>query len=92
MTEERRDPAEADDERAPGGAERASGGSDHAEPLESLREILVGDDRRRLGALETHVEDLERQVTDREALVAMIAPVLTELIRHKVALVNECSL
>jgi hypothetical protein len=55
-----------------------------AAPLESLREILVGDDRRRVAELQARVSDLEDQVTDRDALVALIAPVLADLIRLKI--------
>jgi len=77
MTLEKPDPAAADEEQA-------REGSDRAGPLESLREILVGGDRQRIAGLETQVEELERRVTDREALVRMIAPVLTELIRRRI--------
>jgi hypothetical protein len=77
MTQERRDPGDA-------GGSQAQGPSDRAGPLESLREILVGGDRERISGLEAQVEELERQVSDREALVGLIAPVLTELIRRKI--------
>lgn len=77
MTHEQSDPAGAE-------SVQEQDCSDRAGPLESLREILVGGDRQRIAALEARVEDLERQVTDREALVAMIAPVLAELIRRKI--------
>jgi hypothetical protein len=77
VTQERRDRAEGDEPEMQGPSERAG-------PLESLREILVGGDRQRISGLEAQVEALERQVSDREALVALIAPVLTELIRRKI--------
>jgi len=52
--------------------------------LESLRDILFGRYRQQLDALRAEVDDLERQVTDRESLVGTIAPLLGDLIRRKV--------
>jgi hypothetical protein len=52
--------------------------------LETLREILFSRYRRRIAELEAELDDLERRVTDEDALIAMIAPVLGNAIRRKI--------
>lgn len=52
--------------------------------LDALREILLTGDRKRLGELAERLRDLEHRTGDDEALVAMIAPVLGDLIRRNV--------
>ena len=52
--------------------------------LDALREILLTNDRKRLGELAERLRDLEHRTGDEEALVAMIAPVLGDLIRRNV--------
>ncbi len=52
--------------------------------LDALREILLTGDRKRLGELAERLRDLEHRTGDEEALVAMIAPVLGDLIRRNV--------
>ncbi len=52
--------------------------------LEALREILFSRYRQRLAELQAEVDELERQVTDREVLVATIAPWLGDLIRRRI--------
>ena len=53
-------------------------------PLEDLRDILFGRYRRQIAELEAELDDLERRVTDQDALVAIIAPVLGDAIRRKI--------
>jgi len=56
-----------------------------AEPtLESLRDILFGHYRQQIAELEAELDDLERRVTDEDALIATIAPVLGDAIRRKI--------
>lgn len=52
--------------------------------LETLREILFSRYRRQIAELEAELDDLERRVTDEDALVAIIAPVLGDAIRRKI--------
>jgi len=52
--------------------------------LETLRDILVRRDRERVAALEAQVAELERRISDRDALVATIAPALGAAIRRKI--------
>jgi hypothetical protein len=52
--------------------------------LEDLRDILFGRYRRQIAELEAELDDLERRVTDQDALVAIIAPVLGDAIRRKI--------
>lgn len=52
--------------------------------LESLRDILFGQYRRQIAELEAELDDLEQRVSDKDALVALIAPVLGDVIRRKI--------
>jgi hypothetical protein len=52
--------------------------------LDTLREILFSRYRQQIEELRAEVDDLERQVTDRDALVGKISPLLGDLIRRKV--------
>ena len=76
-------------DRVPDGAARA-GESDEppvpgADPaLETLREILFSRYRRQIAQLESELDDLERRVTDEDALIGLIAPVLGDAIRRKI--------
>jgi hypothetical protein len=57
---------------------------DTAQPdasLEDLRQILFG---QQVARLEGDLDDLERRLTDRETLIAIIAPVLGDAIRYQV--------
>ncbi len=49
--------------------------------LEDLRDILFGQD---VARLEGELDDLERRITNRDALIAIIAPVLGDTIRRQV--------
>ena len=49
-----------------------------------MRDILFSRYRQQIAELRAEVDDLERQVTDREALVSTISPLLGDLIRRKV--------
>ena len=51
--------------------------------METLRELLFGHYRQRIAELEIELDELERRTTDKEALIAMIAPVLGDIIRRK---------
>jgi hypothetical protein len=53
-------------------------------PLETLREVLLRHERQRMAALEAELDDLERRVTDRDALVGTISPVLGDAIRRQI--------
>jgi hypothetical protein len=53
-------------------------------PLEALRDILLDDDRERIADLEAELDNLERRVTDKDALVATISPVLGDAIRRQI--------
>jgi hypothetical protein len=55
-----------------------------APSLESLRDILFGQYRQQIAELEAELDDLERRVSDEDALIAMIAPVLGDAIRRKI--------
>ena len=61
---------------------------DAAEPTDTsadgLRDILLRDERRRTGDLEAQVASLERQVTDKDALIALLMPVLGDVLRQKI--------
>lgn len=52
--------------------------------LENLRDILFGRYRRQIAELEAELDELERRVTDEDALVAIIAPVMGDAIRRKI--------
>jgi len=77
VTGESAHPSETD---ASGGPQ----GSQAEPPLEDLREILFGRYRQQIAELEAELDDLERRVTDQDALVAIIAPVLGDAIRRKI--------
>jgi len=49
--------------------------------LEDLRDILVGQE---VARLEGELDDLERRLTDRDTLIAIIAPVLGDAIRRQI--------
>ena len=49
-----------------------------------LREILLRGDRQRTDDLHAQVADLERQVTDKDALIALLMPVLGDVLRQKI--------
>ena len=53
-------------------------------PLEALRDILFGRYRQQIAELEAELDDLERRVTDEDALAAIIAPVMGDAIRRKI--------
>jgi hypothetical protein len=52
--------------------------------LEKLREILFSRYRQQIAELEAEVDELERRVSDEDALIGMIAPVLGDAIRRKI--------
>lgn len=51
---------------------------------DDLREILLRAERERSDDLAKQVADLERQVTDKEALIALLMPVLGDVLRQKI--------
>ncbi|MFQ5341290.1 MAG: SH3 domain-containing protein [Anaerolineae bacterium] len=56
-----------------------------AEPaVETLREILFGHYRQQIAELRAELDELERRVSDEDALIAMIAPVLGDVIRRRI--------
>lgn len=62
---------------------------DTAQPdasLEDLRQILFG---RQVARLEGDLDDLERRLTDRETLIAIIGPVMGDAIRHQIRSARE---
>jgi hypothetical protein len=58
-------------------------------PLGTLREILTGDQRRRIETLEAEVGALKKQLAQEDALIATITPVLGDAIRRRVAEARE---
>ena len=72
------------DRPAPASDASATRQSRDAPALESLRDILFGQYRQQIAALEAELADLERRVSDEDALIAMIAPVLGDVIRRKI--------
>jgi hypothetical protein len=52
--------------------------------LEALREILLGHYRRQIAELQAELDDLERRINDKDALIATIAPVMGDAIRRKI--------
>ena len=52
--------------------------------METLREILFSRYRRQIAQLQAELDDLERRVTDEDALIGLIAPVLGDAIRRKI--------
>lgn len=80
------------DEHHPGSGLGGRSDIPTAEPdpsLEALRDILFRHDRERIAALEAELDNLEQRVTDRDALVATISPVLGEAIRHQIRNARE---
>ena len=56
-----------------------------AEPsVDTLREILFGRYRQQIAELQAELDELERRVSDEDALIAMIAPVLGDVIRRRI--------
>ncbi len=75
--EEIRRPASADNVDSPS--------SSSADPeLENLRQILLSNYVRRVAELEAELEALERRVTNKDAFVAMVIPILGDAIRRKI--------
>jgi len=70
------------DEAAPATSEGSPGVGDG---LETLREILLPRYRQRIEELEAEVEALRRQVADQEALVALLKPVISEVLEARIA-------
>ncbi len=56
---------------------------------ETLREILLGSQSRRVSEVEADVEDLQRRISDDQAIIAMIAPVMGDAIRRKIREARE---
>jgi len=52
--------------------------------LEALRDILFSQYRQQIDTLETELDGLEQRIENKDAFVAMIAPVLGDAIRRKV--------
>ena len=52
--------------------------------LEALRDILLSRYRQQMAELEAELDDLERRISDEDALAAMIAPVMGDAIRRKI--------
>jgi hypothetical protein len=61
-----------------------SGSSQTDTSLEALREILFSQYRRQIAELKAEVDELERRVSDEDAFVAMVTPVLGDAIRRKI--------
>ncbi len=64
------------------GAGAAQGGG--RSELEALRQILLGRYIAHLAEMEAELDDLERRVTDEDALIATVAPVLGDAIRRRI--------
>lgn len=54
------------------------------ESLESLRAIILGQDRQQIADIETELEQLEQRVTDPDKLIAIITPVMSHAIRRTI--------
>lgn len=52
--------------------------------LETIRQILFGEDQSRIARLEAELNSLDERVTDRDALIATISPVLGDSIRRQI--------
>lgn len=52
--------------------------------VEELRDILLSRYRRRIAELEREVEQLERQLSDEEALAATVSPIISDAIRRRI--------
>ena len=77
MTDDRYHPSHAGDTGSP---QQPQGGPS----LEALREILFGRYRQQMAELEAELDDLERRISDEDALAAIIAPVMGDAIRRKI--------
>jgi hypothetical protein len=65
--------------------EVTANGEPAADPtIENLREILLSSDRRRIADLAARLFDVERRTSDEDALIAMIAPLMGDIVRRKV--------
>jgi hypothetical protein len=67
----------------PVGSIDPAGGGDR-EPLESLRQILVGRENARLDVVEARLSSIEHHVGDDEALATAITPLMTTAIRRQI--------
>ena len=52
--------------------------------LETLRDILFSHYRQRIAELETELDELEQRVTNEDAFVSMVTPVIGDAIRRKI--------
>jgi len=52
--------------------------------LEALREILFSHYRQQIADLEAELAEIERRISDKDALIAMLSPVLGDAIRQKI--------
>ena len=79
----------SDTSTAPEEGQTASGENHATDPqteatLESLREIILGQDRQQIAGIETELEQLEQRVTDPDKLIAIITPVMSHAIRRTI--------
>jgi hypothetical protein len=66
-------------------SDRSDASASEPDPaLEALRDILFRHYRQRISELEAELDDLEQRVTDRDALIATISPVLGDAIRRQI--------
>jgi hypothetical protein len=73
------------DHQRPSDADHAGPSSrDYEAPVDDLREILFGRYRQRIAELEAELDELEQRVTDEDALVALMAPVMGDAIRRRI--------
>ena len=78
-------PGGKDSEETPAAPEAGSSQRSQADPsLETLREILFSQDRQRIVALADELDALEQRITDKDAFVAAVVPVLGDAIRRKI--------
>lgn len=52
--------------------------------LEALREIILRKDKEKLQAFESELEKIRNQITDKEALIASLDPVIADLLERKI--------
>lgn len=52
--------------------------------LDTVREILFGRYRQQLNELQTELDDVERRVQDKDALIGVVTPILGDAIRRKI--------
>ena len=72
-------------ERLPEGAPAVSPPREPApDELEALRSILTHPERERVAQLEAQVAELDMRTQDRDALIATISPVLSDVIRQQI--------